>query len=121
MGKKVDVKFFPEFVTSVFYNHKSPLHDGAMIIRNLKIISLSSYLHMTSRIVDVQYGARHRAAFGICEYYDCFAFVVSETNGNITFSHRDEIRRLSQDPEELAGQITQIFSSLSIYKSQFKK
>ena len=119
--KKVDVKFFPEFVTSVFYNHKSPLHDGAMIIRNLKIISLSSYLHMTSRIVDVQYGARHRAAFGICEYYDCFAFVVSETNGNITFSHRDEIRRLSQDPEELAGQITQIFSSLSIYKSQFKK
>ena len=121
LGKKVDVKFFPEFVTSVFYNHKSPLHDGAMIIRNLKIISLSSYLHMTSRIVDVQYGARHRAAFGICEYYDCFAFVVSETNGNITFSHRDEIRRLSQDPEELAGQITQIFSSLSIYKSQFKK
>ena len=121
LGKKVDVKFFPELVTSVFYNHKSPLHDGAMIIRNLKIISLSSYLHMTSRIVDVQYGARHRAAFGICEYYDCFAFVVSETNGNITFSHRDEIRRLSQDPEELAGQITQIFSSLSIYKSQFKK
>ena len=121
LGKKVCVKFFPEFLTSVFYNHKSPLHDGAMIIRNLKIISLSSYLHMTSRIVDVQYGARHRAAFGICEYYDCFAFVVSETNGNITFSHRDEIRRLSQDPEELAGQITQIFSSLSIYKSQFKK
>ena len=121
LGKRVDVKFFPEFVTSVFYNHKSPLHDGAMIVRNLRIISLSSYLHMTSRIVDVQYGARHRAAFGICEYYDCFAFVVSETNGNITFAHRDEIKRLSQDPEELAGQITQLFSSLSIYKSQFKK
>ena len=73
-------------------------------------------LYVSQYIVAVPEGA-----FGICEYYDCFAFVVSETNGNITFSHRDEIRRLSQDPEELAGQITQIFSSLSIYKSQFKK
>jgi diadenylate cyclase len=34
IGSKVDVQFFPEFVTSVFYNHKSALHDGAMIIRN---------------------------------------------------------------------------------------
>jgi diadenylate cyclase len=34
IGNKVDANFFPEFVTSIFYNHKSALHDGAMIIRN---------------------------------------------------------------------------------------
>jgi DNA integrity scanning protein DisA with diadenylate cyclase activity len=34
IGNKVDSAFFPEFVTSIFYNHKSALHDGAMIIRN---------------------------------------------------------------------------------------
>jgi diadenylate cyclase len=34
IGNKVDSAFFPEFVTSIFYNHKSALHDGAMILRN---------------------------------------------------------------------------------------
>lgn len=121
VGRKVNVDFFPEFVSCVFYNHDSPLHDGGMIIRNLKIISLSSYLYMTDRIVDVQYGARHRAAFGICEKYDCFAFVVSETNGRITCVHKHEIKQLPQNPEEMVGQITKIFANHSVYKNQFKK
>jgi DNA integrity scanning protein DisA with diadenylate cyclase activity len=34
IGNKIDAAFFPEFVTTVFYNHKSALHDGAIIIRN---------------------------------------------------------------------------------------
>jgi diadenylate cyclase len=34
IGNKVDANFFPEFVTSIFYNHKSALHDGALIIKN---------------------------------------------------------------------------------------
>jgi diadenylate cyclase len=34
IGNKIDANFFPEFVTNIFYNHKSALHDGAMIIRN---------------------------------------------------------------------------------------
>jgi diadenylate cyclase len=34
IGNKIDTNFFPEFVTNIFYNHKSALHDGAMIIRN---------------------------------------------------------------------------------------
>jgi DNA integrity scanning protein DisA with diadenylate cyclase activity len=34
IGNKIDAAFLPEFITSIFYNHKSALHDGAMIIRN---------------------------------------------------------------------------------------
>lgn len=34
IGNKIDVEFFPEFVVNIFYNHKSPLHDGAMIIKD---------------------------------------------------------------------------------------
>jgi diadenylate cyclase len=34
IGNKIDSAFFPEFVNNIFYNHKSALHDGAMIIRN---------------------------------------------------------------------------------------
>ncbi|MDR3257484.1 MAG: diadenylate cyclase [Mycoplasmataceae bacterium] len=118
IGNKVDSAFFPEFVTSIFYNHKSALHDGAMIIRNWRIASLSSYLPMTKKIVNVEYGARHRAAFGICEKYDCFAFVVSETNGNITAVHLDEFKRLSQSPEKLATEIAKIFASSGMFNDR---
>lgn len=109
IGNKIDSAFFPEFVHNIFFNHKSALHDGAMIVRNWRIASLSSYLPMTKRIVNVEYGARHRAAFGICEKFDCFAFVVSETNGNITAVHHDEIKRLNQSPEKLVTEIAKIF------------
>ncbi|MDR0675090.1 MAG: diadenylate cyclase [Mycoplasmataceae bacterium] len=116
IGNKIDSIFFPEFVTSIFYNHKSALHDGAMIIRNWRIASLSSYLPMTKKIVNVEYGARHRAAFGICEKYDCFSFVVSETNGNITAVHLDEFKRLSQSPEKLVIEIVKLFASSGMFR-----
>ena len=119
-GKKVDVDFFPEFVTNVFYNHKSPLHDGAMIIRDLKVVSLSSYLPMTKKPLPVYYGARHRAAIGVCEYYDCFAFAVSETTGAITYVHNDIIKQISSSPEELVEFITKELWTKSIYKKAFK-
>jgi ABC-type methionine transport system ATPase subunit len=62
----------------------------------------------------VEYGARHRAAMGICERYDCFSFVVSETNGNITFVQGNNTRLLSTSPEELANQIAKIFASANL-------
>ena len=119
-GKKVDVEFFPEFVTNVFYNHKSPLHDGAMIIRDLKIVSLSSYLPMTKKPLPIYYGARHRAAVGVCEYFDCFAFCVSETTGVVTYVHNDSIMQLSSSPEQLAEFIAKELWAKSIYKKGFK-
>ena len=114
IGNRIDSAFNPELVVSIFYNKLSALHDGAMIIRDWKIVSLSSYLPITKKIVRVEYGARHRAAMGICERYDCFSFVVSETNGNITFVQGNNIRQLSNAPEELANQIAKLFSSASL-------
>jgi len=116
-GKKVDIDFFPEFVFNIFYNHKSPLHDGAMIIRNLKICSLSSYLPLTNRVIGVEYGARHRAAFGICQYYDCLSFVVSETTGKISFTFKNNTTTLPSDPSKLVDEITSIFTKTAIYET----
>ena len=120
-GKKVDIDFFPEFVFNIFDNHKSPLHDGAMIIRNLKICSLSSYLPVTNRIVSVEYGARHRAALGICEYYDCLSFVVSETTGKITFTFKNIATTLSDKPSELTEELWNIFTHSGILKNWVSK
>lgn len=114
-GKKVIVDLFPEFVVNIFYNHKSPLHDGAMIIRDLRIVSLSSYLPTTNKILPVNYGARHRAGFGICEHFDCYSFIVSETTGDITYAHLGEIHKLSNSIDELIHQIIAVLSLDSIY------
>lgn len=121
LGIKVKSNFFPEFITSIFYNHKSPLHDGAMIVRDLKICSLSSYLPLTRRIISVEYGSRHRAAFGICEYFDCLSFVVSETSGNITFAYKNIVRRLSSNPIQLMTELTEIFRKYWLYNKFVRK
>ena len=116
LGIKVKSNFFPEFITSIFYNHKSPLHDGAMIVRDL-----SSYLPLTRRIISVEYGSRHRAAFGICEYFDCLSFVVSETSGNITFAYKNIVRRLSSNPIQLMTELTEIFRKYWLYNKFVRK
>ena len=115
MGTKIDTNFSPEFVINVFYNHKSPLHDGAMIVHNLKICSLSCYLPLTKKILPVEYGARHRASFGICEHFDCLSFVVSETSGNITFSYKNIHKRLSNDTNKLVNELNEIFKKFWLY------
>lgn len=105
VGNKMDSPFFAEFVYSIFYNHESALHDGAMIIRNLRIVSLSSYLPVSKRLLPVKYGSRHRAGFGITERTDALAFVVSEANGNITYMCGPDNITLSNDSIQLANQL----------------
>lgn len=108
LGNKVDSPFFAEFVYSIYYNHESALHDGAMIIRNLRIASLSSYLPVSKRLLPVRYGSRHRAAFGIAERTDALAFVVSETTGAISYMHGPDYKTLSADSGALANQLVDI-------------
>ena len=120
-GVDVQTNFLPEFIVSVFYNHKSPLHDGAMIVRDLKIVSVSSYLPLTRKILSVDYGSRHRAAFGICEHYDCLSFVVSETNGGITFIYKNIHKRLSNEPIKLSAELIEIFGRYWLYYKLVKR
>jgi len=108
IGNKVDSPFLAEFVYSIFYNHSSALHDGAMIIRNFRIASISSYLPVTKRLLSIKYGARHRAAFGISERTDAIAFVVSETTGTISCMYGDSMKTLASDSVKLATQIVDI-------------
>lgn len=67
---------------SIFNKH-SPLHDGAVIIRNNKIYYASTFYKISKKSIDSQYGARHRAAMGISEICDATTIVVSEETGLI--------------------------------------
>ncbi|MGL4647381.1 MAG: diadenylate cyclase [Mycoplasmoidaceae bacterium] len=99
-GYEINGTFSPEFLMSIFSNKKSALHDGAVIIKDRKIVSISSYLPMTKNIVDVKYGARHRAAIGLSEKTDAIIFVVSETNGNISYAIKGQLHILPHNKSD---------------------
>lgn len=96
-GFQVDCNFSAEFVISVFTNKHASFHDGAMIVADSKIKSISSYLPVTNKMIGVKFGARHRAALGITEKTDAVAFVVSETTGFISIAKNGDLNTLKQD------------------------
>jgi diadenylate cyclase len=76
---------------------KSPLHDGAVIIRGEKVTAASCYLplseNVTSRRGERRYGTRHRAAIGISETTDAIVVVVSEETGGISVARRGKLTK----------------------------
>lgn len=83
-GTIIDGKASKELVCNVFYP-KSPLHDGAMVIRNNSVYAAGCILPLTrNNDLSSSLGTRHRAAIGMSEQSDAIVFVVSEENGNIS-------------------------------------
>lgn len=69
------------------FEHNTPLHDGALIINDDKIIAATCYLPLTQdNDVNKSLGTRHRAALGVSELVDCYVIVVSEETGNISIT-----------------------------------
>ena len=75
-----------ELLTSIFMP-STPLHDGAVIIRNNKILCAKAYYPASERKdLPMNYGTRHRAAIGISEKSDAFTIVVSEETGRVSIT-----------------------------------
>lgn len=107
-GYKLKANFTFGFAVSIFSNKKASFHDGAMIISGNSIIAVSCYVPISKKNVDIKYGARHRAALGISEVTDAIAFVVSETNGNISFAQKGELKIISKNKIELEESIKKL-------------
>jgi uncharacterized protein (TIGR00159 family) len=86
-GIPVDSAVTRELLVSLFVPESvNKLHDGAVVIRNLRIAKAGVFFPMPeSRIVDTSLGSRHRAAIGITEETDAVVVVVSEERGTISF------------------------------------
>ena len=92
-GTVVDAQASVSMVNNVFFP-KSPLHDGAMIIRNGRIHAAGCILPLTqSQSFSSALGTRHRAAIGMTENSDAVVLVVSEETGNISIVHNGQIVR----------------------------
>ncbi len=91
------------------FNTKSPLHDGAVIVRGNKVVAAGCFLPLTQRNVNKDMGTRHRAAIGVTEDTSVLSIVVSEETGIISVVKRGEIKRymtmdkLKDDIEEAYG------------------
>lgn len=73
-----------ELLVSIFHA-QSPIHDGAVIIQNTKIMAAGCYLPLTRNTkVSKSYGSRHRAALGLSDEADAAVIVVSEETGRIS-------------------------------------
>lgn len=76
----------PALLGNIFFN-KAPLHDGASIIRDGKLLSAGCILPLTNNLnVSQDLGTRHRAAIGMSEESDAVVVVVSEETGNISIA-----------------------------------
>ncbi len=80
----LDAEVTRQLLTTIFYPN-TPLHDGAVIIRNNRIVAAHAVLPLSENVLNAtQFGTRHRAALGISEYSDAVAIVVSEERGVIS-------------------------------------
>lgn len=91
-GTIMNAKASRELVENVFYP-KSPLHDGAMVIRDGKIYSAGCILPLTKKTISSSLGTRHRAGIGLTEESDAIAVIVSEETGAISVAKGGILQR----------------------------
>ncbi len=108
-GDIIDAQINSRLIENIFFKN-SPLHDGAMIIANDRIVSAGCILPVShDTTVPRSLGLRHRSALGISQATDAFAIVVSEETGNISVAHRGTLStRLSST--ELEHRLSAIFA-----------
>lgn len=84
-GIKIGGEVSAELILSIF-NPKSPLHDGAIVIKEDKVLAASCFFPLSDRELDRRLGTRHRAAVGLTEVTDAWVIVVSEERGEVSFA-----------------------------------
>ncbi len=97
---QMDAKINSLLLQSLFYPN-SPLHDGAIIIQQDKIVAAHAILPLTQETGARHLGTRHRAALGITEETDAVALVVSEETGNMSYAYRGKLNKVDSDTELL--------------------
>lgn len=92
-GTKIEADITSQLLENIFVPN-TPLHDGAVIIRDEKILKAACFLPLTSNNnVAKELGTRHRAALGVSEVSDAFTIVVSEETGKVSIAVNGSLTR----------------------------
>jgi uncharacterized protein (TIGR00159 family) len=116
-GHPIDAAVSRELLVSLFVPEGvNKLHDGAVIIRHLRIAKAGVFFPMPEqRIVDASFGSRHRAALGITEETDAVVVIVSEERGTISFCFNGNIAS-NLDGPKLRTLLEAVFSPKAAQK-----
>ncbi len=92
-GIMIDSRISSQLLMNIF-EHNTPLHDGAVIIRNDRIIAATCYLPLSDNLgLSKELGTRHRAGVGISEVSDSMTIIVSEETGKISLAIHGKLIR----------------------------
>lgn len=90
-GEVINANINSRLIEAIFFKN-SPLHDGAMIISDNRIQSVSSIIPVSkNQSIPKRLGLRHRSALGITEITDAIAIIVSEESGRISYAFNGEL------------------------------
>lgn len=110
VGVKLDARVNAALIQTIFQKD-TPLHDGAVVIRNNRIVAASCYLPISQNPnISTVFGTRHRAAVGISETNNVFVVVVSEETGRISIAKNGaltsglSIQKLRTEMEKSLGE-----------------
>ncbi len=106
-GIRLDAQLSQPLLENIFFKN-APLHDGAAVVMNNRIVAAKCILPVTQSNVPKSYGTRHRAAIGITETSDAIVVVVSEETGGISVAFGGKIER-NIAPRNLAQAISRHF------------
>lgn len=107
-GIPIDAEISAQLLINIFEKN-TPLHDGAVIIRQNRVLAATCYLPLSeSTSISKELGTRHRAALGLSEVSDAKIFIVSEETGAMSMAYEGKIyRNIDEDfiRRELLGEV----------------
>lgn len=96
-GERLDAHVSSRLIENIFFKN-TPLHDGALIIRDDKMLAAACILPVSKdQTIPRSYGLRHRAGLGLTEKTDATCIVVSEETGHISIASAGKIREVKED------------------------
>lgn len=107
-GTRIDGLVTSQLLINIFIPN-TPLHDGAVIIRGVRVVAAGCFLPLTDdRQLAQEIGTRHRAAIGVSEHSDALALVVSEETGTISLANGGQLVR-NLDPRTLKEMLSSLY------------
>ncbi|MGB4563526.1 MAG: diadenylate cyclase CdaA [Dethiobacteria bacterium] len=108
-GIPIEGQISAELLVNIFFP-RSPLHDGAVIIRGNQVAAAGCYLPLTDDpYLNKELGTRHRAGIGITEQSDAVAIIVSEETGIVSIAYNGKLTRYL-DEKKLRAKLTELLA-----------
>lgn len=117
-GIPIDAQITSQLLINIF-EHNTPLHDGAVLVRENRIVSATCYLPLSDNMVlSKELGTRHRAGVGVSEATDSLTIIISEETGQISYAYQGELTR-GVSGEELKKRLV-VFQNKTVDAKKFR-